>query len=67
MPNIKAWFMRNRSWIGGGFLGAFFYLQANPGLLGPKGQMVIGIMGAWLHGAGWSKSDQFYRDREKQP
>lgn len=63
MPNVKAWFMRNRSWIGSGFLAAFFYVQANPDMLGPKARIAIGIFGAWLHGAGWSKSDQYYRDK----
>lgn len=66
MPNVRDFLMRNRSWIGAGFLSSFFYLQVNPPTSQKWWGIAMGVFGAWLHGAGFSKSDQFYKDRQGQ-
>lgn len=63
---MPEWFKANKKWFGGGLLGVFLYMTTHPEVYASYPWIVhaIGMLGAFLGGAGLMKSDSYYKDRK---
>lgn len=60
------WLKAHKGPLGGGILAIYVYLAANPLTDAKWWPPLVGVVGAFLVGGGFLKSDQYYKDRPPQ-
>lgn len=60
---LKELFLANKTKLGAGALAAFLYLQANPLTQAKWYSVVMGLISAFLLGAGLLKSDSYHKQQ----